>query len=150
MSSVPSGFFPSLIASIVGWFPVGRIPTDPALSAMALVSTDEQKAASHFHYALLRLTRCAASSRMDSRRFGGKGRWMMSNHATIRSLFESCTYRNGAVHCPRLKLPASILVARWRMSYGQWTSTVIDCQLLRAVLMDCDMSCLSQLVNIEK
>jgi len=69
MSSVPSGFFPLLIASIVGWLPVGRIPTDPALSAMALVSTDEQKAASHFRYALLRLTRCAASRRMDSRRF---------------------------------------------------------------------------------
>jgi hypothetical protein len=74
----------------------------------------------------------------------------MSNPSSIRSLIESCTYRNGAVHCPHKKLPASILAASWRKGDGRWTWTVIDCQLLPAGLMDCDMSCLSQLVEIEK
>jgi len=73
----------------------------------------------------------------------------MSNPSAIKSLLESCTYRNGTVRCPDKKVPASIVVAKWKMNDGQWTSwTVIDCPLLPAGLMDCEMSCLSQLVEI--
>jgi hypothetical protein len=53
----------------IGGIPAGRILADQALSAMALVSGDEQKAASHFRYALLRLTRCATWRSMGARRF---------------------------------------------------------------------------------
>jgi len=75
----------------------------------------------------------------------------MSNPSTSESLFESCTYRNRIVRCPRKELPASILAAKWRMTDGRWTSwTVIDCPLLPAGLIDCEMSCLSQFVDIEK
>ncbi len=75
----------------------------------------------------------------------------MSNPSTSKSLSESCTYRDHTVRCPHKELPASILVSKWRMSDGQWSPwTVIDCPLLPAGLMDCGMSCLSQLVEIEK
>jgi hypothetical protein len=75
----------------------------------------------------------------------------MSNPFTSESLFESCAYRNRIVRCPQKELPASILVARWRMGDGGWTPwTVIDCPLLLAGLIDCDTSCLSQFVDIEK
>jgi hypothetical protein len=75
----------------------------------------------------------------------------MSNPSTSESLFESCTYRNRIVRCPRQELPASILAARWRMTDGRWTSwTVLDCPLLPAGLVDCEMTCLSQFVDIEK
>jgi hypothetical protein len=75
----------------------------------------------------------------------------MSNPSTIKSLFESCTYRNHTVRCPHKELPATIFVAKWRLSDGRWSSwTVIDCPLLPSGLMDCGMTCLSQLVEIEK
>jgi len=73
----------------------------------------------------------------------------MSNPSALKLLLESCTYRNGTVHCPHKQLPASIIVAKWQMHDGQWTSwTVVDCPLLPAGLMDCQMSCLSQLAEI--
>jgi hypothetical protein len=75
----------------------------------------------------------------------------MSNPFTSESFFESCAYRNRIVRCPHKELPASILAARWRMGDGGWTPwTVIDCPLLLAGLIDCDTSCLSQFVDIEK
>ena len=56
-----------------------------------------------------------------------------------------CNDRIHAVRCPNQKLAAQITVSRWRMTDGQWTSwKVVDCPLLRAGLMDCNMSCLSQ------
>ena len=75
----------------------------------------------------------------------------MSNPSTIKSQFESCTYRNSTVRCPHKEFPASILAAKWRLSDGRWSSwTVIDCPLLSAGLIDCEMSCLSQLGEIER
>jgi hypothetical protein len=73
----------------------------------------------------------------------------MSNPSAIKSLLESCTYHNSTVLCPNKKLPASILAAKWLKNDGQWTPwTVIDCLLLPAGQMDCDMSCLSQVREI--
>jgi len=63
----------------------------------------------------------------------------MSNPSTIKSALESCTYRNGTVHCPNKKLLASLLVAKWQMTDGEWTHwTVIDCPLLPAGQVDCE------------
>jgi hypothetical protein len=73
----------------------------------------------------------------------------MFNPSTSKSLLESCIYRDGMVYCPDKKLAASILAAKWQMTDGQWTPwTVIDCPLLPAGQMDCDMSCLSQVREI--
>jgi hypothetical protein len=73
----------------------------------------------------------------------------MSNPSTIKSLLESCTYRNSAVLCPNKKLLTNILAAKWLKNDSQWTPwTVIDCSLLPAGQMDCEMSCLSQLREI--
>jgi hypothetical protein len=63
-----------------------------------------------------------------------------------KKLLASCTDRMRTIYCPHKKKPAEITASRWQTSEGQWTAWVIaDCPLLPAGLIDCDMSCLSQL-----
>ena len=65
------------------------------------------------------------------------------NSATV------CSDRIHTVHCPNRKLTAEVTVSRWRMHDGRWTAwKIVDCALLRAGLIDCDMSCLSQLERV--
>jgi hypothetical protein len=60
-----------------------------------------------------------------------------------------CKDRIQTVLCPNRKLTAEVTASRWRMRDGQWTSwKIVDCALLQAGLIDCDMSCLSQLETI--
>ena len=62
-----------------------------------------------------------------------------------------CNDRIHAVCCPNQKLTAEVTASRWRMTDGQWTSwKIVDCPLLPAGLIDCNMSCLSQLEGILK
>jgi hypothetical protein len=64
-----------------------------------------------------------------------------------------CNDRIRAVRCPNRKPAAQtqVTASRWRRADGQWTSwKIVDCPLLPAGLIDCNMSCLSQLKEILK
>ncbi len=75
----------------------------------------------------------------------------MSDTSAPKKLVASCTDRVWTVYCPHKKEPAEVTASRWQMSNGQWTRwTIVDCPLLPAGLIDCDMSCLSQLDDIRK
>jgi hypothetical protein len=75
----------------------------------------------------------------------------MSDASARKKLAASCIDRVRAVYCRHKNLPADVTVSKWQMSDGQWTSWVIvDCPLLDAGLIRCDMSCLSQLEEIRK
>lgn len=75
----------------------------------------------------------------------------MSRPSGGKKLIESCAYRVRTVCCPHQKKPAEITASRWKTSDGQWTAwAIVDCPLLLAGLIDCDMSCLSQLDESSK
>jgi hypothetical protein len=70
----------------------------------------------------------------------------MSETPSRSNTAKSINDRIHTVHCPRQKRTAEVTASRWRMKGGKWTSwEIVDCPLLPAGLMDCDMSCLSQL-----
>lgn len=55
-------------------------------------------------------------------------------------------YRGGTVRCPHKETQATILAASWRTSGDRWTAwCVVDCSLMPAGLIPCDMACVSQL-----
>ncbi len=73
----------------------------------------------------------------------------MTDTSTREKLAASSIDRTHAVLCPHKNLRADVTASKWQMTNGQWTSwTIVDCPLLLAGLMDCDMSCLSQLEEI--
>jgi hypothetical protein len=75
----------------------------------------------------------------------------MSDTSARQKLLASCTDRVHTVYCPHKKLPADVTASKWQMSNGQWTSwTIVDCPLLVAGLIDCDMGCIPQLEEILK
>jgi hypothetical protein len=75
----------------------------------------------------------------------------MSDTSARKKLAASSIDRVRTVYCPHKKLPADVTASKWQMSDGQWTSwAIVDCPLLDAGLMDCDMSCLSQLEEIRE
>jgi len=60
-----------------------------------------------------------------------------------------CSDRLHLVHCPNQKITARVTASRWQMQNGKWTAwRIVDCPLLQAGLIDCDMSCLCQLQRI--
>jgi len=62
-----------------------------------------------------------------------------------------CIDKVHTVHCPHRDQKAEITVSRWQMHDGQWASwRIVDCPLLPAGLIDCNMNCLSQLEGILK
>jgi len=70
----------------------------------------------------------------------------MSDTSSRSKLAASCIDRVRTVSCPHRKQAADVTASKWQMSDGRWTAwAVVDCPLLRAGLMDCDMSCLAQL-----
>jgi len=72
----------------------------------------------------------------------------MPNTSNLHKLAASCIDRVHTVYCPHRKLSADVTASKWQMSDGRWTSwAVVDCPLLRAGLMDCDMGCLLQVEN---
>ena len=73
----------------------------------------------------------------------------MADTSAREKLAASSVDRTHTVVCPHKKLPADVTASKWQMTNGQWTSwTIVDCPLLLAGLMNCDMSCLSQLEEI--
>jgi hypothetical protein len=75
----------------------------------------------------------------------------MPGTSARKKLAASCADRIHTVYCPHKKLRADVTASKWQMSDGQWTRWVIvDCPLLLAWLIDCDMSYMSQLREILK
>jgi len=58
----------------------------------------------------------------------------------------SCDYRRCKVHCPHKESAADIIAAKWQLADNQWTQwKIVDCPLLPAGEVWCDMVCLSQM-----
>ena len=65
------------------------------------------------------------------------------------SLAGSCVERSLELHCPALEVKADITIARWRASDGQYTPwSVVDCSLLPAGHIACQMLCLAHLPDV--
>jgi hypothetical protein len=72
----------------------------------------------------------------------------MSEPEILDRLLQTCEYRFRTVLCPHKNKPADITTAKWQISNDQWTPwKVLDCPLLPAGEMWCDMACLSQVEN---
>lgn len=70
----------------------------------------------------------------------------MSDPETIQNLVDSCDSQTSAVFGPHQGQWASITAAKWQTREGRSTPWVIvDCSLLAAGTVSCDMSCLPQL-----
>lgn len=66
-------------------------------------------------------------------------------------ILETCRYRYRTVQCPQQEKPAEVTAAKWQVSKENWTKwTVVDCSLLPAGEVWCQMICLSQLENLSK
>lgn len=75
----------------------------------------------------------------------------MNETPTRKNPARLCNDRIHAVRCPNQRLAAQVTASTWRMTDGQWTSwEIVDCPLLPAGLIDCNMGCLSQLKEILK
>jgi hypothetical protein len=70
----------------------------------------------------------------------------MSDPEILDRLLQTCDYRFRTVQCPHKKKLADVTAAKWQVGDDRWTPwTVVDCPLLPAGEMWCDMDCLSQL-----
>jgi hypothetical protein len=70
----------------------------------------------------------------------------MSDAKILELAARSCDYRLRNVHCPHKEIRAGITAAKWQIADNKWTRwTVVDCPLLPAGEIWCDMTCLSQL-----
>ncbi|HYL46873.1 MAG TPA: hypothetical protein VEU52_07585 [Candidatus Limnocylindrales bacterium] len=70
----------------------------------------------------------------------------MSDLQSIKTLVESCSSQLVTVACPLHAKSACITIAKWHKRDGGTTPwVVVDCPLLLAGTVSCDMSCLSQL-----
>jgi hypothetical protein len=70
----------------------------------------------------------------------------MSDPDILDRVLRNCDYRYRKVHCPHKERAADITAAKWQIGDDQWTRwTVVDCPLLPAGEIWCDMTCLSQL-----
>lgn len=72
----------------------------------------------------------------------------MSDTEAIKKLVDSCDSRMGLVLCPHQRQWASVTSAKWQTQEG-WSTpwVIVDCSLLPAGALHCDMSCLPQLDN---
>jgi hypothetical protein len=70
----------------------------------------------------------------------------MSDPEIFERCLRSCDYRCRRVHCPDKDTAADITAAKWSIGNNQWTQwKIVDCPLLPAGEVWCDMTCLSQL-----
>jgi hypothetical protein len=70
----------------------------------------------------------------------------MSDPEILERALRSCDYRFRKVDCPHKEKRADITAAKWQIGDNKWTRwTVVDCPLLHAGQIWCDMNCLSQL-----
>lgn len=67
----------------------------------------------------------------------------MSDPEILDRILHTCDYRYRAVDCPEKKCPAEVTAAKWQVSDDRWTEwTIVDCSLLPAGEVWCDMKCL--------
>jgi hypothetical protein len=72
----------------------------------------------------------------------------MSDPEVLDRLLQNCDYRFRTVLCPHKNNLAEITAAKWQISEDRWTPwTVVDCPLLPAGEVWCDMGCLPKLEN---
>jgi len=70
----------------------------------------------------------------------------MADPHSIIKLVESCNSQMISIHCPIHSKSAEVTVAKWQTQDGSTTPwIVVDCPLLPAGIIDCDMSCLAKL-----
>lgn len=68
--------------------------------------------------------------------------------APAPSTWPPTRYHAGPVFCPHRLTSASILAAAWKTQQHGWTRWyVVDCALLPAGLIACDMGCLEQVTQ---
>ncbi len=73
----------------------------------------------------------------------------MSDPEILERSLRSCDYRCRKVHCPYKKAAANITAAKWQTGENRWTQwKIVDCPLLPAGEVWCDMTCLSQLEKL--
>ena len=66
----------------------------------------------------------------------------MPSGEIVERVLRACDYRYRAVDCPLKKKRADITAAKWQTS-DRWTPwTIVDCSLLPAGEVWCDMKCL--------
>lgn len=72
----------------------------------------------------------------------------MADAETLDRILQTCNYRFRTVQCPQKEQCAEITAAKWQVSNENWTQwTVVDCSLLPAGEVWCDMKCLSLIKN---
>lgn len=70
----------------------------------------------------------------------------MSDPKLLQRTLRSCDYRCCTVHCPHEKTAAAITAAKWQLPDDRWTKwKIVECPLLPAGEIWCDMTCLPQL-----
>lgn len=75
----------------------------------------------------------------------------MSSSETLDRILQTCDYRYRTVICPHKKREADVTAAKWQISDDHWTPwTVVDCSLLPAGQVWCDMTCLPLAENSPK
>jgi hypothetical protein len=69
----------------------------------------------------------------------------MPDLQSVKTLVESCSSQLATVACPIHAKSACITIAKWHTRDGGTTPwVVVDCPLLLAGTISCDMCCLSQ------
>lgn len=69
----------------------------------------------------------------------------MPNPEILDRILRACDYRYRTIQCPEQKKPAEITAAKWQISDDHWTGwTIVDCSLLPAGEVWCEMKCLPQ------
>jgi hypothetical protein len=67
----------------------------------------------------------------------------MSSSETLDRVLQTCDHRFRTIQCPLQKKPAEVTAAKWQISDDHWTPwTIVDCSLLPAGEIWCDMKCL--------
>jgi hypothetical protein len=70
----------------------------------------------------------------------------MSDPDVLDRILQNCDYRYRTLQCPRRQKAADVTAAKWQVAGDHWTPwTVVDCSLLPAGEMWCEMNCLPEL-----
>ncbi len=70
----------------------------------------------------------------------------MADPAFFGLPLEFTTYRVRTVFCPCQGIPATVTAAMWTLTGKNWAPwTVVDCSLLPAGTVTCEMGCLEQM-----
>ncbi len=68
----------------------------------------------------------------------------MPNPEIVDRVLRTCEYRCRTIECPHKKKLADVIAVKWQISDDHWTQwTIVDCSLLPAGEVWCDMDCLA-------